>query len=171
MNLDDILKRFSTDLKVYIQQEVARQLARSSQPTQESQVSGGQDSTLAVADVSDELQALASLGASNPRRNRDLPQFEKDSMAPSTMQNSLEDVVQTNSNATSVSGDVLSDLSELQQSSHRDSSPINSDDFLSASTNIPSAISVADMSSDKPLSGLQLLLNKIRSRKNLSSNQ
>lgn len=183
MDLQQSLDRFKADLQAYIQAEVSRQLAAqmrniasSGARTTQSTAPIAQSSEASIQASLDELAALAQ---TTPREN---------SNAVDRLVNEFGGVSQASvqeSSDVSQSGNAnyLNDLAQLGQAPRR----INDMTSYNELTSIGSGVSVAMGTTQPPqpvatnvnsssaggaeqLSGIQSFLQKIRQRKNLSSN-
>ncbi len=184
MKLEDILQRFSNDLQAYIAQEVARQV-------------GGYAVETKIAQPSQSLLELQSLSNSAGRQQNNsevLERLNNDFSGATLRQQSESDFLATleelrkgtnlvtnNSSAVDalstefgapdkmVKDDSLTNLSKLSKNQTKNGSNISTVDKLVALT-VPHQVENQVVATGNPpmLSGLRLLLNKIRQGKNLN---
>lgn len=198
MNLDDILQRFSEDIRAYVNQEVARQVGRQ-EVVESSMVSADMNQSLSVLrDISGNGNSEVGNGSQLDRLINDFANSNSSSIVDETNflksleklrdENTLDkqesDDVQAllnkfgSSNAVpgslSVAPDLDSPLDQLAAikagtvNKYKDNSLV--DKLLSTDAGVVAQSPIVTTSVEKPLSGLRLLLSKIRLRKNLSSN-
>ena len=180
MDLQQALNRFKLDLETYIQEEVARQVAAkmgavssasSSLPSVRTDVSTASVSGNS-SDVQSSLDTLAELATPHQRiTTTSVDKITADFGGPTA---TIE--AQTQSQETPSNGDYLKQLAEVAQSKRPGASQDAIDKLTAmigngtdgARTGLPQVAD--DQKTGNAMNGIQSFLNKIRERKNLSSN-